>query len=102
MIAIGGWNDSNDGTGKYSKLVASSTNINTFVNSAVAFLQLYKFDGLDLDWEYPSTAADKVGFANLIVALKNAFLPFGFLLSAAVPASQFTIDAGTKTTQTLF
>uniref|UniRef100_A0A0P5AUM3 Brain chitinase and chia n=1 Tax=Daphnia magna TaxID=35525 RepID=A0A0P5AUM3_9CRUS len=94
MIAIGGWNDSNDGTGKYSKLVASSTNINTFVNSAVAFLQLYKFDGLDLDWEYPSTAADKVGFANLIVALKNAFLPFGFLLSAAVPASQFTIDAG--------
>ncbi|KAI9552834.1 hypothetical protein GHT06_020716 [Daphnia sinensis] len=92
MIAIGGWNDSNDGTGKYSKLVASSTNINTFVNSAVAFLQLYKFDGLDLDWEYPSTAADKAGFVNLIAALKNAFSPYGFLLSAAVSAS--SIDAG--------
>ncbi|XP_057381184.1 chitotriosidase-1-like [Daphnia carinata] len=92
MIAIGGWNDSNDGSGKYSALVASSTNINTFVNSAVAFLQLYKFDGLDLDWEYPSTAADKAGFANLIVALKNAFTPYGFLLSAAVSAS--LINAG--------
>ncbi|XP_057381178.1 chitotriosidase-1-like [Daphnia carinata] len=94
MIAIGGWNDSNDGSGKYSALVASSAKITTFVNSVVALLQLYKFDGLDLDWEYPSTAADKAGFANLIVALKNAFTPFGFLLSAAVPASQFTIDAG--------
>lgn len=94
MIAIGGWNDSNDGSGKYSRLVASSTNINTFVTSAVAFLRQYKFDGLDLDWEYPTTAADKTGFKNLIVALKTAFKPYGFLLSAAVPGGASSIDAG--------
>ena len=41
MIAIGGWADSNDGTAKYSKLVSSTTNINTFVSSVVSFLKLY-------------------------------------------------------------
>ncbi|XP_046656308.1 probable chitinase 10 [Daphnia pulicaria] len=94
MIALGGWNDSNDGTGKYSKLVSSTANINTFVTSAVTFLQQFKFDGLDLDWEYPSTAADKTGFKNLIVALRNAFQSSGYLLSAAVSASAASIDAG--------
>ena len=93
MISMGGWNDSN-GAFKYSQLVASSTNINTFVSSVLAFLKLYKFDGLDLDWEFPSTAADYTGFKNLIVALKTAFKPNGYLLSAAVSASASTINAG--------
>ena len=96
MIAIGGWNDSHDpnAPSKYSQLVASSANINTFVSSVVTFLQQYGFDGLDLDWEYPSSAADKTGFKNLIIALKTAFQPKGWLLSAAVSAAAYSIDAG--------
>jgi chitinase len=94
MISLGGASDSNDGTGKYSRLVSSTTNINTFVSSAVSFLQQYKFDGIDLDWEVPSTPADKTGFKNWIIALRNAFQPLGYLLSAAVPVSAATIDAG--------
>lgn len=50
MISIGGAADSTDGTGKYSKLVTSSANIATFVNSVMAFLQKYSFDGLHFDW----------------------------------------------------
>lgn len=96
MISLGGWTDSNDGSGKYSKLVSSTANINTFVSSAVTFLQQYKFDGLDLDWEAPSTSSDKTGFKNWIVALRNAFQPLGFLLSAAVPATAASIDAGNE------
>lgn len=93
MISLGGWNDSNDGTGKYSRLLSSSTNINTFVSSVVTFLQTYKFDGLDIDYEYP-TSTDKTGYKNLIIALKTAFKPYGFLLSAAVSASASNIDSG--------
>jgi chitinase len=101
MISLGGWTDSTDGTGKYSKLVASSTNIATFVNYSMAFLSKYKFDGLDLDWECPSTSADKTGFANLLVALRNAFNTKGYILSAAVPANPTLIDKGTAHNQTI-
>ena len=93
MIAIGGWNDS-QGTTKYSSLVADPAKITAFVNSVVAFLKTYGFDGLDIDWEYPSSAADKTGYVNLLAALRSAFAPSGFLLSAAVSVGQETIDAG--------
>ena len=93
MIAIGGWTDSNDGTAKFSKLVSSTTNINTFVSSVVSFLKLYGFDGLDVDWEYPACAADKAGFVQLLSALRTAF-GSTYLLSIAVGASSATVNAG--------
>ena len=51
MIAIGGWTDSE--SGKYSILAADSTKIANFVQSVVQFLETHKFDGLDVDWEFP-------------------------------------------------
>jgi len=93
MISIGGWTDSNDGTQKYSKLVASTTNTATFVTSVMSFLQTYRFDGLDIDWEVPSTPADKAGFAKLSQALRTAFKA-NYLLSAATGASVTNVDNG--------
>lgn len=94
MISLGGWTDSTDGSNKYSKLVANDSNIATFVNSVVAFLRKYEFDGLDLDWEYPSSPSDKAGFARLIRVLKTAFSSRGYLLSCAVAASTTVITNG--------
>ena len=92
LIAIGGWNDSM--SPKYSQMVSDPNKINTFVNSVLAFLQRYGFDGLDLDWEYPATAADKAGLTQLLAALRSAFAPYGYLLTLAVNVGQPTIDAG--------
>jgi chitinase len=93
MIAIGGWADSNDGTAKYSKLVSCSIKINIFVSSVVSFLKLYGFDGLDVDWEYPVSAADKAGFVKLLSALRTAF-GSTYLLSIAAGASSATVNSG--------
>lgn len=91
-IAIGGWDDSHDGTNKYSNMVASSANRKIFVESVVEFLGLHKFDGLDLDWEYPSGDSDKAGFAELLKELRNALGTK--LLSVAVAANSTIIDQG--------
>ena len=51
-IAIGGWNDSQGD--KYSRLVNNPSARRKFIEHVVDFIGKYNFDGLDLDWEYPS------------------------------------------------
>ena len=51
LIAIGGWNDSLGD--KYSRLVNNAASRARFVTNVVEFIEKYRFDGLDLDWEYP-------------------------------------------------
>lgn len=56
---------------RFSKLVASPELRANFVQSTIRFLREHKFDGLDLDWEYPgyrdgSSHDDKDRYATLI------------------------------------
>jgi chitinase len=50
-IAIGGW----DAGGKvFSDMVASPDSRSSFITSAIDMMTAYNFDGIDIDWEYPS------------------------------------------------
>ena len=51
-LALGGWNDSQGD--KYSRLANSPQARAKFIRHVTRFLTKYNFDGLDLDWEYPS------------------------------------------------
>nr|ATX68037.1 chitinase 8 [Tetranychus cinnabarinus] len=50
MVSVGGWADSGV---KYSNMVSKSESRRQFISSVLSFLNHYKFDGLDLDWQYP-------------------------------------------------
>ncbi len=50
-----------------------------------AFITANGYDGLDIDWEYPSSAADKQMFTGLMQGLRATFPSPAYILSADVP-----------------
>lgn len=97
-MAIGGWAF---GSTPFKELTSNTFRMNQFVYEAIEFLREYKFDGLDVDWEYPRGADDKAAYVNLLKELRLAFEGEAkssgepkLLLSAAVPASFEAIAAG--------
>lgn len=67
-----------------------------FIQSVLEFIEEYKFDGLDLNWEYPASRGgkyvDKQNYVSLLRELKSAFGEHDYLLSATVAADKFDID----------
>jgi chitinase len=95
ILALGGWYE---GSEKYSDMARDPVKRKKFVSSAVALLKEHDFDGLDVDWEYPSNRGgdktiDKNDFIALLTELKEAFEPYGFLLSSAVSPGKKTMDS---------
>jgi len=96
-IAIGGWTDSKGS--KYSDMVTDPKKRANFVSHVTKFIGEHNFDGLDLDWEYPrcwqancnGPRTDKANFVKLTQELQAAFKPHGYILSAAVGASKWTV-----------
>uniref|UniRef100_K1PN75 Chitotriosidase-1 n=1 Tax=Magallana gigas TaxID=29159 RepID=K1PN75_MAGGI len=100
LLAIGGWTH---GTAPFTAVVVDPNNIAAFAANTLEYLKTYKFDGLDLDWEYPggngSPPEDKQRFTSLVQKLRQVFNDDGavnnrppMLLTAAVAAGKSTID----------
>ncbi|CAL1528488.1 unnamed protein product [Lymnaea stagnalis] len=86
--------------GPFSKMVSTKDNRKAFIENVIAFLARYKFDGLDIDWLYPTqhggSSEDKPNFSAFLKEASEAFssnsTPSGssrFLLSATVHSSNF-------------
>nr|AHZ21076.1 chitinase [Eriocheir sinensis] len=93
LLAVGGWNE---GSAKYSSMASSAATRKIFADSCVEMLKEHDFDGLDLDWEYPTQRGgapeDKANFVLLLEDPKEAMHANGMMLSAAVSAGKATID----------
>lgn len=85
-IAVGGWNDGDDSA--FVALARSAATRTLFVQEIVALVERYQLDGVDMDWEYPSTATQADNFLLLMQELRLALngLEREQFLSAAVVA----------------
>lgn len=52
VLAIGGW-----GVDGFSQAVRTSESRKVFINSIIEGINRYRFDGIDIDWEYPGSTA---------------------------------------------
>lgn len=96
LLSIGGWSYSSDLTAAFSTPAGRER----FASSAVRLVELYHFDGLDVDWEFPEDDAQADQYLDVLVRLKEGLdalaLRLGlrrnqFQLTIAAPASIDTI-----------
>ena len=52
LLSVGGW-----GAGNFSEMAADATHRKNFCKNCLAAVNKYKLDGIDLDWEYPTSTA---------------------------------------------
>jgi chitinase len=50
MLSIGGW-----GSGNFSEMAASEANRKSFANDCLRVIEEFQLDGIDIDWEYPTS-----------------------------------------------
>jgi chitinase len=82
VASVGGWTRSN----RFSDMAADAQTRASFIASVVAFVRRHRFDGIDIDWEYPTSigvrcaeghdscdrATDKRNFVALARELRSA------------------------------
>jgi chitinase len=96
ILSVGGWNNSEEG--QFEAATATDAGIETLANSIVSYMMTWGFDGVDIDWEYPDTDAEKTQFTKLIKSLRTKLDAEGvkedryYQLSAAVTANHNKIQ----------
>ncbi|GMG32016.1 unnamed protein product [Ambrosiozyma monospora] len=67
MLSIGGSDSNKD----FTKLTKTKSHTKKFVTNSISFLKKYKFDGIDIDWEYPDGQEAKGRLNGLVNEFDN-------------------------------
>ena len=90
LLSIGGAGTTQ--TENYATVTTDSGLRKAFINNIVSHLSAFHYDGADLDWEGPSTLAQKANEAAFVKELRTAFrtLDTTWLISMAIGASDWS------------
>ena len=71
LLSVGGWE-----AGNFSEMAADPTHRQNFCNNCLAAVNRYRLDGIDLDWEYPTSGAAGISYSpddtkNFTLLLKD-------------------------------
>lgn len=96
MISVGGYTNSEEGV--FEAATKDAAGVEKLSQSIVDYMVKWGFGGVDIDWEYPDTVAEKAQFTSLIQSLRGKLDTLGkqndayYQLSAAVVANYKKIE----------
>ncbi|KAI3404413.2 CHT4 [Candida oxycetoniae] len=83
IMSVGGWG----ACSQFEAITDDKEKLRCFVESAATLLLKYKFDGIDIDWEYPNNDQQARGLVEILAKLRQA-LPKQTILTVAVPGGE--------------
>lgn len=92
MLSIGGW-----GSGRFSEMAAEKENRERFAADCQRVVEQFGLDGIDIDWEYPTSDLAKISaspddtanFTLLMKDIRNAIGPHKLLTLATVASGEY-------------
>lgn len=92
LLSIGGW-----GSGRFSEMAADTTLRRSFVNDCKRVIDQFNLDGIDLDWEYPTSSEadissspnDTENFTSLMKEIREVIGEDKLLTLASVYSAQY-------------
>ncbi|KAI1477328.1 glycoside hydrolase family 18 protein [Daldinia eschscholtzii] len=87
LVSIGG----GSGSAEFPAMAASSTHRATFARSCKEFVERYQFDGVDIDWEHPTTHEAGKNYLAVLRALREALPSPQYLLTTALPTGEYCL-----------
>lgn len=90
-IFVGINDGSGDGKTNFKNMAASSAGRNNFIKDVMNKVRQYGFDGVDMDWEFPTTAdGTDATFTSLMKELSDSLhMGSRYYLSAAITAGKY-------------
>jgi chitinase len=94
LLSLGGWGWDQ----QFAKIVADPAAEDRYVAAALAIVEEFDYDGIDLDWEYPDAEQEIPGFERLVRRLRAGVDAIGakrgrpLLVTMAVAANPGTLS----------
>jgi len=87
LVSLGGWGNST----AFADVTGDASLRSTFISNIVNFVQQNDYDGVDIDWEFPSSLADRENLTLFMSDLRSALdmIDSEYLLTMAISSGNW-------------
>ncbi|KAI1373000.1 glycoside hydrolase family 18 protein [Hypoxylon crocopeplum] len=87
LVSIGG----GSGSKEFPAVAADAARRATFARACREFVEQYQLDGVDIDWEHPTTLKDGMNYIAMLRALREALPSPWFQITTALPTGEYCL-----------